>query len=220
MTDTYTNPLAQDKRYTSESADITFNGKRCIHAAECVNRLSEVFDVKKRPWIQPEHASGEAIAEVVSRCPSGALHFERKDGGAAEATPQTNTINLWKDGPLQLRGDLTIQAAGVDLKDTRATLCRCGASEQKPFCDNAHKTIGFTTEETSTQAHALETKGGELTITAHPNGPLEVVGDFEIYDADNNLVFAGDKTWLCRCGASDKKPFCSGAHKTIGFTAE
>ena len=74
------------KRYTSEAVDVTFDGARCIHAAECVRGLPAVFDTQKRPWIDPTQAGADAIVEVVLRCPSGALHFERKDGGAAEGS--------------------------------------------------------------------------------------------------------------------------------------
>lgn len=126
---------AQDRRYVGSDADILYNVKRCIHAEECIQRLASVFDAKKRPWITPTGAPVEAIVEVIPKCPSGALHYERKDGGLEETAPPENTITLWADGPVQFHGDLIIEGATVELKgETRATLCRCGASENKPFC--------------------------------------------------------------------------------------
>ncbi|MFF5563316.1 (4Fe-4S)-binding protein [Streptomyces sp. NPDC012623] len=69
------------KAYRTQSIMVTFEAGRCRHAAECVRGLPEVFDTTKRPWIQPERASADRLAEVVRRCPSGALRYERVDGG-------------------------------------------------------------------------------------------------------------------------------------------
>ena len=72
------------KTYWSDDIVVAYDAGRCIHAAECVRGLPGVFDTGKQPWIQPANAAADAVAEVVMRCPTGALHFERKDGGAAE----------------------------------------------------------------------------------------------------------------------------------------
>jgi len=110
----------------------------------------------------------------------------------------------------------------VDIQnETRATLCRCGASQNKPFCDNTHQEIGFEATETDPIICEGEYEtGGKLTIIAHTNGPLEVQGNFEIIGADSETLFRGNKTWLCRCGGSGKKPFCDSTHKKNGSTAE
>ena len=131
--------------YTSEDIDVTWDGKRCIHAAECVRRLGEVFDTSKRPWVQPDKASAERVAEVIHHCPTGALHYKRKDDGSAEPVPEETTVQLAGDGPLYLRGNIVLKdtEGNVLLEDTRMALCRCGASENKPLCDNSHKKIGF-----------------------------------------------------------------------------
>ena len=60
------------KTYKSDEIDVTYSVKRCIHAAECVNQLSAVFDVKKRPWIQPDQAPASELATVTEACPTGA----------------------------------------------------------------------------------------------------------------------------------------------------
>lgn len=210
----------QDKTYEGEAITVHYGVKRCIHAAECVKRLSDVFDTQRRPWINADGASVEAIADAVEHCPSGALHVTAKDGSYQEAVPTQNTIILWQDGPIQIHGDLTILGATVDVQDeTRATLCRCGASNHKPFCDNTHKDIAFQTEDIDPIAGKtiIDETGGKLKITAHANGPLEVEGHFEIRDATGETLFAGSKTWLCRCGHSARKPFCDSTHKKIGF---
>lgn len=58
-----------------------------------------------------------------------------------------------------------------------------------------------------------------VKITALTDGPLEVSGDVEILAADGTVIKETDKSYLCRCGHSAKKPFCDGAHKKEGFTA-
>ena len=222
MSDTYTGQ-AQDRRYTGTDVDITYNLKRCIHAEFCVKRLAQVFDKQKRPWVDPNGASAEDVAAVNHLCPSGALHYERKDGGSPEPVPETNTIIVWRDGPLQFTADLSLNGAAVALAtETRATLCRCGASQNKPFCDNTHKDIGFSAHEVEplqTRPELVQT-GGRLTVTAQPDGPFEVEGNLEIRDEAGNTLYIGNKTALCRCGGSGRKPFCDGTHKTIGFKAE
>ena len=216
--------MSKIREYSGDGITVQYDLKRCIHAAECVKRLPEVFDVEKRPWIQPANAAADEVAEVVTSCPSGALQFERMDEGAAEATPAENIILVTPDGPLYVSGDVTIttQDGEVVHTDTRIALCRCGASENKPFCDNAHKKIDFHAAGTvvaNPDAAEAET-GGSLNVMQRVNGPYLLQGNFEIRSADETAVFKGTKAALCRCGASMNKPFCDGTHRTIGFEAE
>ena len=210
-------------RYTSDDIDVTYDVKRCIHAAECVRGLPAVFNTRKRPWVQPVNANADMVAEVVLRCPSGALHYERKDGGAAESIPVHNTITPEVDGPLYVKGNIRIQTVDGELvyRDTRLALCRCGASENKPYCDRSHLRIEFK-DEGKIEAKEVKTDSadepGLLTITTVPNGSLRLRGSFEIISADGQTQFRGTKAILCRCGKSGNKPFCDSTHKKIGFT--
>lgn len=72
---------SEKKTYEGQSITVTFEARRCLHAAECVRGLPEVFDTAKRPWIQPDGAAADRLTEVVRRCPSGALQYELADGG-------------------------------------------------------------------------------------------------------------------------------------------
>ncbi len=134
------------RAYTSPDITVYYNIKRCIHFAACIRGLPEVFDTNQKPWIQPDKADANKVAEVVRRCPTGALHYILTDGPAEQ--PELTTIDVRQNGPNFLRGDLTIAApsdaepAGT-VKETRAALCRCGGSKNKPFCDGTHRTIGF-----------------------------------------------------------------------------
>ncbi len=136
------------RKYTAEGIVVYYQPRLCIHAAECVRNLPQVFDTQKKPWINPENALADQIAEVVQLCPSGALQFERLDGGEAEPVPTFVQVSAVANGPLYVRGPLgfTNPQGAVVYQGTRAVLCRCGASSNKPFCDNSHRQIGFRAE--------------------------------------------------------------------------
>lgn len=207
------------RRYIGESITVTYDLKRCIHAAECVHGLPAVFDPEARPWVQPDQAPADQVAEVVQGCPTGALNIEWD--GAEEATPQQNVIVPLSNGPLYVHGDIEITAGSDVMAEKRVALCRCGASKNKPFCDNSHQAINFAADGriNDNQAEADESdRGGLLTVTPAANGPCLLRGNFEIRSDDGESVFRGDRTALCRCGASANKPFCDGAHSQIGFS--
>jgi uncharacterized Fe-S cluster protein YjdI/CDGSH-type Zn-finger protein len=133
------------RHYADEAIDISYDERRCIHAAECVSGLPAVFDTARRPWILPTGASPDAIAAVIAKCPTGALHFTRLDGGAPETAPEHTTIVPTRGGPLYVRGRVQLRSAdgSVTIEETRLALCRCGQSHNKPFCDNSHRDVGF-----------------------------------------------------------------------------
>jgi uncharacterized Fe-S cluster protein YjdI len=117
------------KRYDGERIEVTYDPTRCLHAAECVRGLPAVFDTAKRPWIVPDAADTEAVAAVVRRCPTGALHYALREG-----SPRVPTrVRLPDGGPLLLEGDLELEGK----PETRAALCRCGKSANQPYCDHS-----------------------------------------------------------------------------------
>lgn len=209
--------------YEGQEVDVTYDLKRCIHAGECVSRLSAVFNSNKRPWVQPDNGAAPDVAQTVTHCPSGALHAERKDGGAGEQVPAQNTVRLVENGPLYIRGDVTVVTPEetVVVQDTRLALCRCGASKNKPFCDNTHKDIHFQASGTrEPKGEITPQPGGKFTIRLGKNKSLAMSGGFTILDAAGTPIFAGPEQWLCRCGGSSDKPFCDGTHKTNGFQSD
>ena len=64
------------KSYSSDAITVSFDPRLCIHAARCVAGAPEVFDPNARPWIRPENAGADKLADVVARCPTGALRYE------------------------------------------------------------------------------------------------------------------------------------------------
>mgnify|MGYP000865333917 CR=1 FL=1 len=84
--------MAGTQRRASETIAVSFDPQLCIHSARCLQGLPEVFNLEARPWIQPQNSDADAVAETVQRCPSGALTFERLDGGPGEAVSDETTI--------------------------------------------------------------------------------------------------------------------------------
>jgi len=205
----------------SSKVVVNFDGKKCIHARRCVLGLPDVFvPGAEGAWIFPDRADAEEVTRVVDSCPSGALTYTRKDGGAEERPARVNTARLWQNGPVEYRGDLRI-AEHDSVK--RAVLCRCGHSKNKPYCDNSHLEAGFeATGERSPEdeMEALDARDGPVSITPTRNGPLVVEGSLEIIAASGRRVATRTRAFMCRCGASANKPYCDGSHKKIGFEAD
>jgi len=210
------------RHYADDKIDISYDARRCIHAAECVRGLPAVFDTGRRPWILPTAASPDAIAAVITKCPSGALHYTRRDGGRAETPSGQTTIVPMPDGPLYVRGCVQLRSADgkVIIEDMRMALCRCGRAHNKPFCDNSHRDAGFDDPGAVTEGGAPAETNGGLSLTASANGPLLAQGPFVLRGAVGDGRYEGTDTELCRCGASRNKPFCDGTHERIAFRSE
>lgn len=216
--------MAKQHSYPGRHLTVTYELNRCIHAAECVHGLPSVFDPAAKPWVNPDAASADEVAAVVQRCPTGALQYTRTDGGPAEAPPALNTVTVAPNGPLYVHGQVALAptAEADPTPETRAALCRCGASAHKPYCDNSHLKAGFADPGalgTSKLDPEPASEGGPLNITPAANGPLRLQGPFELRSADGQTVCSGQKAALCRCGASQNKPFCDGSHRQLPFVA-
>jgi uncharacterized Fe-S cluster protein YjdI len=124
------------KAYAAAGITVFYDAKRCRHFAECLHGLPAVFDERARPWIQPANADPHAVAEVVRRCPSGALHYAI-DGEPPEQPDSPTTITVRDDGPVLLRGDLQLESPSGPIRETRAALCGCAKTQNAPFCDAA-----------------------------------------------------------------------------------
>lgn len=197
--------------------DIVYNGARCIHARHCVLGLPGVFRANTPgAWIHPDAATTEALVTVAHMCPSGAIAYRRHDGGAEEAAPAVNLIQLRENGPLGVRARIVLDGVPIGM---RAVLCRCGASKNKPFCDGSHNEIHFqaTGEPASVESNPLPVRDGPLSIDPEVNGPLVLSGNVEICCGTGRTINRVTSTRLCRCGGSSTKPFCDGTHRRNGF---
>lgn len=211
--------------YETEQIKVTWDQKRCIHAEKCVHGLNEVFDPNRKPWIQPEKGSVEEIADVIERCPTGALKYEVKDGHRIEKPSSKNRIRLRENGPLYFFGDLEVQdgEGNTVLKDTRFAMCRCGASHNKPACDNSHQKLDWsagTDADTTDMKEPDQEDRDNLLIKLMKNGPALLEGRYTLESPEIGEFTSSKNIALCRCGGSSNKPFCDGTHKKIGFRAE
>jgi CDGSH-type Zn-finger protein/uncharacterized Fe-S cluster protein YjdI len=205
------------QEYRGGKLVVRFDGKACVHARNCVLGRPEVFQANvPGPWIAPDAAAVEAVVSTALACPSGAITFERLDGGAAEQPPPVNLVRVRENGPLAVHAEL--QIAGQPARH-RATLCRCGASQNKPYCDASHVAAGFTAtgEPATVASEPLARRGGALTVTPSTDGPLLVSGSVEVVSGTGRTLLRTTKTAFCRCGGSQNKPYCDGSHRTNGF---
>lgn len=207
-----------------EAGTIYFEARRCVHSRHCVLEEPEVFKAnQKGEWIFPDMATPERLARVAHRCVSGAIRYERHDGGENETPPLVNLVRMRENGPLAVNAAISIigpdRAASDEL---RAALCRCGQSKNKPFCDQSHLAAGFTAsgEAVTRPSSPLEQRDGPLVITPLRNGPLDVRGSAEICTGTGRTVDRTLAVRLCRCGQSNDKPFCDGSHRRAGFSAD
>jgi len=196
---------------------IRFDGGRCIHSRNCVLGRPDVFVPNvEGEWIHPDRATPDEVAHLALVCPSGAITYERLDGGPQEAPPKVNTVRVRENGPLALHAPHALADQPPAL---RATLCRCGASQNKPWCDGSHTGIEFqaTGEPATKQSQPLASRDGPITITPTADGPLKLEGPLELVSGTGRTINRITETWLCRCGASGNKPYCDGSHRRIGF---
>ena len=203
------------KTYTGRDISVSFDMKRCIHARNCFLKLPKVFDPAQRPWVQPDNAPAEEVAAMIRTCPSGALAFHKAD--ADEQPPIINRIAVLENGPLSVAGEITVNG---EADQPRVTLCRCGLSNNKPYCDYTHVEGGFTaTGEPQPETNGVnDVIGGAIDVTCAPNGPLKVSGNVELTTGTGRKIATADTLFLCRCGASKNKPYCDGSHKAAGFS--
>jgi uncharacterized Fe-S cluster protein YjdI/CDGSH-type Zn-finger protein len=133
------------REYARPEIVVEWYASRCIHSGACIRALPAVFNPGRRPWVNVSDAGPDAIAEAVTRCPTGALRFQRRDGGAQESPDDSVSITPIGNGPYFVRGPIEIvhPETGEAQRETRVALCRCGKSGHMPFCDNTHRAIGF-----------------------------------------------------------------------------
>jgi uncharacterized Fe-S cluster protein YjdI len=132
------------KEYKKEDLTIVWKPKTCIHSEECVKRLPKVYRPDNKPWIQPENASIEDLKKQINACPSGALSYI-VDREQVENSSVGTKVDIMQNGPLLIHGSLTIVATNGEIETKKQTtaFCRCGASQNKPYCDGKHKQVGF-----------------------------------------------------------------------------
>lgn len=135
------------KSYAGKNITIHDNRKICSHAAECINNLSSVFKFDARPWIDPDGTNVEDIIKTIRKCPSGALSYSIDGVEHKEQNERDPMVTASRNGPFLIAGGVELIGDNIQWEEGSSkehyTLCRCGASNNKPFCDGMHKSINF-----------------------------------------------------------------------------
>ena len=134
------------KNYSNGEVTIVWQPSKCIHSAICFRGLSQVFDPRKRPWVTLENGQTEEIITQVKACPSAALTYFMNDKANQESQESINTVvEVLENGPLLVYGNLKVKdkAGDESLKSQTTAFCRCGASQNKPYCDGSHVRVAF-----------------------------------------------------------------------------
>ena len=132
------------KEYSNGDITVIWDQTKCIHAAKCVAGSPNVFRPKEKPWVAVDQGTSEEIMATIDQCPSGALSY-KKAGEAVKAVAESVNCNVSKNGPLLVKGDITVvHADGTEEQRSKMTaFCRCGQSGNQPFCDGTHGKVGF-----------------------------------------------------------------------------
>ncbi|MEM9231796.1 MAG: CDGSH iron-sulfur domain-containing protein [Pseudomonadota bacterium] len=132
-------PLDYSGEVNDVALTISYTPVLCTHAGRCQARAAAVFDPGKKPWIQPENGTLEHILDVIAACPSGALRVSVGDQPHQHMTTGDVAIEVEKNGPYHVTNvPLEAEFNGVGASRAKYSLCRCGLSKNRPFCDGSH----------------------------------------------------------------------------------
>lgn len=138
------------KKYRDGELTVSWKAHLCIHSGECVKGAPGVFNPNARPWIQLAFSRNDEIMKAIDNCPSGALSYTNDSEEAKEEIEVEKSeylrIRASKNGPLLVGGSFEMEDrdGNVQLcKGKSIALCRCGASQTKPFCDGTHTNVKF-----------------------------------------------------------------------------
>ena len=210
------------RTYATDRIAVYWDSTRCIHTGRCLVALPRVFDVRRRPWVDVRAADADAIARAVELCPTGALRYDRLDGERGEQPRRPTLVVPIDDGPLLVLGDVHVRTPEGDTiaREFRLTLCRCGKSQNQPFCDNSHRASGFRSASYARRPPAPpgdrpphDPGESPTAITPKRDGPLEVEGRVVVATQSGELLAESDSLVFCRCGRSAGKPFCDSSHE-------
>ncbi len=146
FTDEKKEERVKDQRDTYVGQKITIHDNRgiCSHAGFCTDNLPSVWRMRSEPWIDPDGAEIEEIIATIRKCPSGALSYTI-DNVEHRDQDREPKLRMIPNAPYAIEG-------GIELKDVASlegsseehrTLCRCGQSKNKPFCDGSHWYANF-----------------------------------------------------------------------------
>ncbi len=132
--------MRSKKEYSNGEVTVVWEADKCIHSGICVKGLPQVFRPKVRPWISVNAADTDTLINQVKQCPSGALSFYMNNEGDKISETIETKVEVLENGPLLVYGKLRVNLNNgtSEVKNRTTAFCRCGASNNKPFCDGTH----------------------------------------------------------------------------------
>jgi|APMed6443717190_1056831.scaffolds.fasta_scaffold70547_2 uncharacterized Fe-S cluster protein YjdI len=141
------------KEYSNGEVTVFWRSELCIHSANCLIGLPEVFNTRKRPWINVHASDSKEIMKIIDTCPSRAITYLKstkfvtsKPRKSVKLKSKFARVQILKDGPALVTGNFIIRDSKkkkIKIENEVAAICRCGASKKKPFCDGSHLAVGF-----------------------------------------------------------------------------
>lgn len=210
--------------HEDEDVEIFWDARLCIHHGSCGVISAAMSANHDIPGDVFEGRALDAMLAITERCPSGALRYKRRDGHSEQPAPR-NVITLVDGGPMLARGELDYERftppEDMPAVFRRVALCRCGKSQNKPFCDGSHRDRGHRAKEELAPPErrpCAREESSALTIRVRKNGPLRLMGPMTLLvEGRDEPLWSGDECALCRCGASSRRPSCDGTHRFNGF---
>lgn len=132
--------MGKTKEYSNGEVTIVWEAEKCIHSAICVKNSPNVFKPKDRPWVKIDAAATDELVTTVKKCPSGALSYYMSNESDQSSESLETKVEVLENGPLLVYGTLKItdKDGHEETKNKTTAFCRCGASQNKPYCDGAH----------------------------------------------------------------------------------
>ena len=132
--------MEKTKKYSNGDVTIVWDAKKCIHSGICVKGLPNVFRPKVRPWIRINAAESDKLINQVKQCPSGALSYYLNNIEDKTAENLDAKVEVLENGPLLVYGTLKVikKDGSTEIKNKTTAFCRCGSSNNKPYCDGSH----------------------------------------------------------------------------------
>ena len=139
--------------FSNGEVTVFWKSELCIHSANCLIGLPNVFSTKKKPWINVHASNSKEIMKIIDTCPSRALTYLKsskfvtsKPRAIVKKKSKFARVQILKNGPVLITGNFIVRdqkKKKILIENEVAALCRCGGSKKKPFCDGSHQTIGF-----------------------------------------------------------------------------
>ena len=132
--------MSKTKEYSNGEVTVVWEAEKCIHSAICVKNLPNVFLPNDKPWIKIDAATTNELVESIKKCPSGALTYYMNNESDQTSESLETKVEVLENGPLLVYGTLKVtdKDGNKETKNKTTAFCRCGASQNKPYCDGAH----------------------------------------------------------------------------------